>query len=59
MLDKSWRDALVHLGDGISCTPLLSVITLDGMSSQNDFKMIVDEVINLYQGAIRTIAANA
>ena len=52
-------ERLVHLGDGISCTPLLLGITLDGKSSQDDFKMIVDEVINLYQSAIRTIAANA
>ena len=52
-------ERLVHLGDGISCTPLLLGITLDGKSSQDDFKIIVDEVINLYQIAIRTIAANA
>ena len=48
----------MKLGDGINCPPLLLGITLNGKSSQEDFKLIVDEVVALYQDAIRAIGAN-
>ena len=52
-------ERLVKLGDGINCPPLLLGITLNGKSSQEDFKLIVDEVVALYQDAIRAIGANS
>lgn len=48
-------ERIVSLGDGINCPPLLLGITLGGKSSQEEFKIIVNEVVMLYQEAIRTI----
>ena len=48
-------ERIVGLGDGIHCPPLLLGITLNGKSSQEEFKIIVNEVVTLYQEAIRTI----
>lgn len=54
-------EQIVSLGDGVSnCPPLLLGITLDDKegkgSSQEDFKIIVTEVINLYKSAVQTIS---
>ena len=48
-------ERIVSLGDGIHCPPLLLGITLRGKSSQEEFKIIINEVVTLYQEAIRTI----
>jgi len=52
-------ERIVGLGDGINCPPLLLGITLDGKSSQEDFKTIVNEAVALYQDGIRVINANS
>ena len=48
-------ERLVKLGDGIHCPPLLLGITMNGTSSPEHFKIIVDGVISLYQDAIKII----
>uniref|UniRef100_A0A7S3PYV0 Proteasome assembly chaperone 3 n=1 Tax=Chaetoceros debilis TaxID=122233 RepID=A0A7S3PYV0_9STRA len=56
-------EQIVYLGDGMSnCPPLLLGITLedkDGKgSSQEEFKIIVSEVISLYKYAVQTISSS-
>jgi hypothetical protein len=51
-------ERIVSLGDGIHCPPLLLGITLNGKSSQEDFKAIVSEVVSIYQEGIQIISTN-
>eukprot|EP00558_Chaetoceros_sp_UNC1202_P008179 CAMPEP_0197251706 /NCGR_PEP_ID=MMETSP1429-20130617/58273_1 /TAXON_ID=49237 /ORGANISM="Chaetoceros sp., Strain UNC1202" /LENGTH=137 /DNA_ID=CAMNT_0042713877 /DNA_START=52 /DNA_END=465 /DNA_ORIENTATION=- len=51
-------EQIAGLGDGINCPPLLLGITLKGKSSQQEFKLIVNESLSLYQEAIKIISSN-
>jgi len=52
-------ERIVSLGDGIHCPPLFLGITLNGKSSQEEFKRIVSAVVSLYQEGIQIISKNS
>lgn len=53
-------ERIVNLGDGYYCPPLLVGINLIvGKSSPEDFRKIVDEVVDMYQEAVGIIRANS
>lgn len=49
-------ERIVKLGDGMNCPPLLLGITLTSKCNPEDFKVIVDEVVAMYQQAIQKVA---
>lgn len=52
-------ERIVNLGNGYYCPPLLVGINLVANSSPEDFRKIIDEVVDMYQEAVGIIRANS
>jgi Uncharacterised conserved protein (DUF2372). len=52
-------ERIVNLGNGYYCPPLLVGINLVAKSSPDDFRKIIDEVVDMYQEAVGIIRANS